>query len=119
MSKWIRADMASRAVQKMNAALAGGVGASNNSDTSARFVHLHVHSAFSLLEGALPLKKVMDLAIADNQPALAITDRNNMFGALEFAEKAAKEHAIYRKLLQENGAEVHTIKEILPFLIKS
>ncbi len=54
------------------------------------FVHLRVHSAYSLLEGALPLGKVIDLAAADRQPALAITDTGNLFGALEFSEKAAK-----------------------------
>ncbi|MCB1449455.1 MAG: DNA polymerase III subunit alpha, partial [Nitratireductor sp.] len=52
------------------------------------FVHLHVHSAFSLLEGAIQLAKVVELAVADRQPAIAITDRNNLFGALEFSEKA-------------------------------
>ena len=52
------------------------------------FVHLHVHSAFSLLESSLPLKRVLDLAVNDQQPALAVTDRNNLFGALEFSEKA-------------------------------
>ncbi len=57
---------------------------------SAAFVHLHVHSAFSLLEGALPLQAIIDLAIADGQPAIAVTDRNNLFGALEFSEKSAK-----------------------------
>ena len=54
------------------------------------FVHLRVHSAYSLLEGALPLGKVIDLAAADRQPALAVTDTGNLFGALEFSEKAAK-----------------------------
>jgi len=53
------------------------------------FVHLRVHSAFSLLEGALPLKRLLDLAIADKQPALGIADTGNLFGALEFSEKAA------------------------------
>ncbi len=53
------------------------------------FVHLHVHSAYSLLEGALPLSKLLDLAKADKQPALGIADTNNLFGALEFSEKAA------------------------------
>ncbi|MEM7461385.1 MAG: DNA polymerase III subunit alpha, partial [Pseudomonadota bacterium] len=53
------------------------------------FVHLHVHSAYSLLEGALPLARLLELAAADDQPALAITDRNNLFGALEFSQKAA------------------------------
>lgn len=53
------------------------------------FVHLHVHSAYSLLEGALPLAKLLGLAKADKQPALGIADTNNLFGALEFSEKAA------------------------------
>ena len=54
------------------------------------FIHLHVHSAFSLLEGALQLGTILDLAAADGQPALGIADTNNLFGALEFSEKAAK-----------------------------
>jgi len=52
------------------------------------FVHLRVHSALSLLEGALPIKKLLDLAKADAQPALAITDTGNLFGAQEFSAKA-------------------------------
>ena len=55
------------------------------------FVHLHVHSAFSLREGALSIGKLAKLALADSMPALAITDSNNLFGALEFSEKLAKE----------------------------
>ncbi len=69
---------------------------SSPSDAAARvasgqkpFVHLHVQSAFSLLESALPLAKIIDLAVGDDQPALAVTDRNSLFGALEFSEKAA------------------------------
>src|ERR1700754_4720171 len=57
--------------------------------TSPGFIHLHVHSAYSLLEGALQLGKLLDLAKADKQPALGIADTNNLFGALEFSEKAA------------------------------
>ena len=53
------------------------------------FVHLHVHSAYSLLEGALTISKLADLAKADRQPALALTDTDNMFGVLEFSEKMA------------------------------
>ncbi len=52
------------------------------------FVHLRVHSALSLLEGALPIKKLLDLAASDNQPALAIADTGNLFGAQEFSGKA-------------------------------
>jgi DNA polymerase-3 subunit alpha len=55
------------------------------------FVHLHVHTSFSLREGALSISKLVDFAKADKMPALAITDTNNLFGALEFSEKLAKE----------------------------
>jgi DNA polymerase-3 subunit alpha len=54
------------------------------------FVHLHTHSAFSLREGALTIETLAKLAVADVMPALAITDTNNLFGALEFSEKLAK-----------------------------
>jgi DNA polymerase-3 subunit alpha len=57
--------------------------------TAPAFIHLHVHSAYSLLEGALPVKALAKLAEADGMPALAITDRNNLFGALEFSEYLA------------------------------
>jgi DNA polymerase-3 subunit alpha len=53
------------------------------------FIHLHVHSQYSLLEGALKLGPLLDLAKADKQPALGIADTSNLFGALEFSEKAA------------------------------
>ncbi len=55
------------------------------------FVHLHVHSSYSLLEGALPVGKLAKLALADGMPALALTDTNNLFGALEFSVKLADE----------------------------
>ena len=54
------------------------------------FVHLHVHSAYSLLEGALSLKRIVEAAVEDRQPAIAVTDRNNLFGSLEFSEAAVK-----------------------------
>src|SRR5580704_2136493 len=57
---------------------------------SVGFVHLHVHSAFSLREGALAIETLAKLAKADAMPALAITDTNNLFGALEFSEKLSK-----------------------------
>src|SRR6266851_5840723 len=53
------------------------------------FVHLHVHSSYSLLEGALTIARLCELAKADRQPALALTDTDNMFGALEFSDKMA------------------------------
>ena len=56
---------------------------------SPGFIHLHVHSSYSLLEGALTIARLAELAKADRQPALALTDTDNMFGALEFSEKMA------------------------------
>src|SRR5438128_2834606 len=53
------------------------------------FVHLHVHSSYSLLEGAITIGRLAELAKADCQPALALTDTDNMFGALEFSDKMA------------------------------
>jgi len=55
----------------------------------AGFVHLHVHSAYSLLKGSIKIGKLAELAKADHQPALALTDTDNMFGALEFSDKMA------------------------------
>ncbi|MGA3310937.1 MAG: DNA polymerase III subunit alpha, partial [Xanthobacteraceae bacterium] len=57
--------------------------------TAPGFVHLHVHSSYSLLEGALTIARLAELAKKDRQPALALTDTDNMFGALEFSEKMA------------------------------
>ncbi len=54
-----------------------------------RFVHLKVHSAYSLLEGALPIVRLAKLAAAHGFPALGLTDTNNLFGALEFSDKLA------------------------------
>ena len=54
------------------------------------FVHLRVHSAYSLLEGALQIKKLIALAKGDRMPALGLADSGNLFGALEFSEKMAE-----------------------------
>ncbi len=50
-----------------------------------RFIHLRVHTEHSLLEGAVPVKKLVGLAAAQGMPAVAVTDTNNLFAALEFA----------------------------------
>ena len=55
-----------------------------------RFIHLRVHSAYSLLEGAIPVKALPGLVAGAGFPAVAVTDTNNLFGALEFSEGAAK-----------------------------
>ncbi len=54
------------------------------------FVHLHLHSAFSLAEGAIRTKDIIELCNKFDMPAAAVTDTNNLFGALEFAQAGSK-----------------------------
>jgi DNA polymerase-3 subunit alpha len=54
------------------------------------FSHLHVHTQFSLLDGAASIKNLYQKAIDDKMPALAISDHGNMFGAFEFVKEAYK-----------------------------
>jgi DNA polymerase-3 subunit alpha len=58
--------------------------------SSIPFVHLHVHTQYSLLDGAIRLKDLFNTARSFNMPAVTITDHGNMFGALEFYEMAKK-----------------------------
>ncbi|MEZ0278583.1 MAG: DNA polymerase III subunit alpha, partial [Methylibium sp.] len=58
-----------------------------NSPSAPKFIHLKVHSAYSLLEGALPIGKIAKLADAYGMPAIGLSDTNNLFGILEFSEK--------------------------------
>ena len=57
---------------------------------TSQFVHLRLHSAYSLAESMLRIEKIATLAGADSQPAVAITDSQNMFGALEFSQVMMK-----------------------------
>ncbi|MEO6300290.1 MAG: DNA polymerase III subunit alpha, partial [Paracoccaceae bacterium] len=56
--------------------------------TQPRFIHLRVHTEHSLLEGAVPVKKLVNLCVEAKMPAVAVTDTNNMFAALEFSVTA-------------------------------
>lgn len=53
-----------------------------------QFSHLHVHTQFSLLDGAASIKNLYKKAIKNNMPALAISDHGNMFGVFEFVKEA-------------------------------
>lgn len=54
------------------------------------FIHLHVHSAYSLGEGAIPIKKLAQQVHAMGMPAVGLADRDNLFGALEFSMACAE-----------------------------
>ncbi len=53
------------------------------------FIHLRVHSAYSLAEGAVKIKDLVKICKKNNMPAVAVTDTVNVFGALEFSMAAA------------------------------
>ena len=55
-----------------------------------QFIHLHVHSAYSLAEGAIKVKDLVKLCKHEQMPAVAVTDTNNLFGAMEFSKEASK-----------------------------
>jgi len=55
-----------------------------------KFSHLHVHTQFSLLDGAASIQNLYKKSIKDGMPALAISDHGNMFGVFEFVAEAYK-----------------------------
>ena len=55
------------------------------------FVHLHLHTEYSLLDGAARIDKVVKVAKEYGQPAIAITDHGNMYGAYKFYKEAKKQ----------------------------
>jgi DNA polymerase-3 subunit alpha len=59
--------------------------------THADFVHLHLHTQYSLLDGACQLDRLIAKAKEYRMPALAITDHGNLFGAVDFYAQASKE----------------------------
>jgi DNA polymerase-3 subunit alpha len=58
------------------------------SSADQNFVHLHVHSDYSLLDGACRIDRLMERAVALGMPALALTDHGNLFGAIDFYNTA-------------------------------
>src|SRR5438309_8021559 len=54
------------------------------------FVHLHLHTEYSLLDGAIRMKELMKKAVEFKMPAVAITDHGNLFGAIEFYPEAQR-----------------------------
>ena len=57
---------------------------------SDSFVHLHLHTEYSLLDGAVRIPNLMQKAVTYGMPAVAITDHGNMYGAIEFYQAAEK-----------------------------
>lgn len=55
------------------------------------FIHLHVHSQYSVLDGQASINALVDKAISDGMPGLALTDHGNMFGVKEMFNYIKKE----------------------------
>ena len=53
-----------------------------------RFVHLHLHTEYSLVDSTLRIPALMDRCAEDGMPAVALTDRNNLFGMVKFCSRA-------------------------------
>ncbi|MEC7735365.1 MAG: DNA polymerase III subunit alpha [Pseudomonadota bacterium] len=54
---------------------------------NSNFIPLRTTTQYSLLEGAMKIEKIVEKAVSNKMPAVGLTDRNNLFGALEFSEK--------------------------------
>ena len=58
--------------------------------TTIPFIHLRTLSSYSLAEGGIKINQLVELAVKYNMPAIALTDNNNMYGALEFSLECQK-----------------------------
>jgi len=65
------------------------------------FVHVHVHSHYSLLDGMSTISGLIDKAIKTGMPAIALTDHGNMFGIKEFFDYAGKKNGAVKKEIKE------------------
>ncbi|HET6317317.1 MAG TPA: DNA polymerase III subunit alpha, partial [Chloroflexota bacterium] len=67
---------------------AGGAGAAGGGGAARDFVHLHVHSEYSLLDGLSPVKYIVDTVKRGGMRAVALTDHGNLYGAIDFYSHA-------------------------------
>ncbi len=75
------------------------------------FIHLHVHSQFSVLDGQASVDALVDKAMADGQKGLALTDHGNMFGIKEFFNYVKKKQGKFKDEVKKLSAELQTAKE--------
>ncbi len=75
------------------------------------FVHLHVHSQYSLLDGQASISGLVDKAIADGMTAIALTDHGTMFGIKEFYNYVKKKNSKYQSTISDCEKELNELKE--------
>lgn len=77
----------------------------------SKFVHLHVHSQFSILDGASSIKGLVEKAKGMGMNALALTDHGNMFGVKEFVNTVAKVNDPISKEIKRLKSEINALKD--------
>lgn len=75
-----------------------------------KFVHLHVHSQYSLLDGQASVNKLVDKAIEDGMPGIALTDHGNMFGIKELFDYCNKKNGKYSDAIKGLKKELKAIE---------
>ena len=75
------------------------------------FVHLHVHSQYSILDGQASIGKLVDKAIADGMRGMALTDHGNMYGVKEFHDTVAKKNKDVQSEIKRLTGEVNAARE--------
>ena len=84
------------------------------------FIHLRTQSSYSLAESTIKIDKLVQLALNDNMPAIALTDNNNMFGALEFSlecQKKGIQPIIGTSILDTGSNELFKLTEVLNLIL--
>ncbi len=80
------------------------------------FIHLHVHSQYSLLDGQASIQRLVDKAKGDGMKALALTDHGSMFGIKEFYNYVKKKNAPVFAEIKKIKAAIAEAKEGSPLL---
>ena len=78
-----------------------------------QFVHLHTHSQYSLLDGQASISRLVDKALGDGMPGIAITDHGNMFGIKEFWNYVKKKNGQKRDKLKSLNSLRDSLEKLL------
>ncbi|MDO4672734.1 MAG: PHP domain-containing protein, partial [Porphyromonadaceae bacterium] len=76
-----------------------------------KFVHLHVHSQYSVLDGQCSIKDLVNHAIDDGMPALALTDHGVMFGIKELINTVNGKNSSHKKAISSYQEELKSLEE--------
>ena len=75
------------------------------------FIHLHVHSQYSLLDGQASIPRLIDKAVADGMKALALTDHGAMYGIKEFLNYAKRKNGPVNAEIKKLKKEIEAMKK--------